>query len=109
MLFILYHLPMILGFTFYFVMWHSVFSLKNIFRYLSKDGLISAKAIARQIGFYSIVSFAGFILFGGTGFLFLGNNELIAYVFLFLAVLTAPHMQVMHHMYKNIKLLTTDK
>ncbi len=109
LLFILYHLPMILGFTFYFVLWHSVFSLKNIFRYLSKDGLISPKTIAKQISFYSIISFVGFIIFGGTGFLFLGNNELIAYVFLFLAVLTAPHMQVMHNMYRNIKLLTADK
>ncbi len=109
LLFVLYHLPMILGFTFYFVLWHSVFSLKNIFRYLSKDGLMSPKTIAKQISFYSIISFVGFIIFGGTGFLFLGNNMLIAYVFLFLAVLTAPHMQVMHNMYKNIKLLTADK
>ena len=106
LLFVLYHLPMILGFTFYFVLWHSVFSLKNIFRYLSKDGLISSVAIAKQISFYSLLSFVGFIIFGSTGFLFLGNNELIAYVFLFLAVLTAPHMQVMHNMYKNIKLPT---
>ena len=109
LLFVLYHLPMILGFTFYFVLWHSVFSLKNIFLYLSKDGLIAPLAIAKQIGFYSIISFCGFIIFGSTGFLFLGNNELIAYVFLFLAVLTAPHMQVMHNMYKNIKLLTAGK
>lgn len=106
LLFVLYHLPMILGFTFYFVLWHSLFSLKNIFRYLSKDGLISPIAIAKQISFYSIISFAGFIIFGSTGFLFFDNNMLIAYVFLFLAVLTAPHMQVMHNMYKNIKGLT---
>lgn len=109
LLFILYHLPMILGFTFYFVLWHSVFSLKNIFNYLSKDGLISKLAIVKQIGFYSIISFVGFIIFGTSGFLFLGNNMLVAYVFLFLAVLTAPHMEVMHNMYKNIKLLTANK
>jgi len=109
LLFVLYHLPMILGFTFYFVMWHSVFSLKNIFRYLSKDGLISSVTIAKKISFYSLLSFVGFIIFGSAGFLFLGNNELIAYVFLFLAVLTAPHMQVMHNMYKNIKLPTVNK
>ena len=109
LLFILYHLPMILGFTFYFVLWHSVFSLKNIFRYLRKDGLISGAAIAKQISFYSMISFIGFIVFGCMGFLFLNNNSLIAYVFLLLAVLTAPHMQVMHHMYNNIKLLRTNE
>ena len=109
LLFVLYHLPMILGFTFYFVLWHSVFSLKNIFRYLSKGGLITPLAIAKQISFYSIISFIGFVIFGSAGFLFLGNNMLVAYVFLFLAVLTAPHMEVMHNMYKNIKLLTAGK
>jgi Brp/Blh family beta-carotene 15,15'-monooxygenase len=109
LLFVLYQLPMILGFTFYFVLWHSVFSLRNIFRYLSKDGLISTKAIVKQISLYSIISFAAFIIFGGTGYIFLDSNKLIAYVFLSLAVLTAPHMQVMHHMYKNIKLLTVKK
>ena len=109
LLIVLYFLPMILGFTFYFVLWHSVFSLKNIFSYLHKNGLISRIAIAKEIGFYSMLSFVGFLLFGCTGFLFLGTNELIAYVFLFLAVLTAPHMQVMHNMYKNIKLLTPSR
>ena len=109
LLIVLYFLPMILGFTFYFVLWHSVFSLKNIFSYLNKNGLTSRIAIAKEIGFYSILSFGGFMIFGCTGFLFLGNNELIAYVFLFLAVLTAPHMQVMHNMHKNIKLLTISK
>lgn len=109
LLFVLYFLPMILGFTFYFVLWHSVFSLKNIFSYLNKNGLISRIAIAKEIGFYSILSFGGFIIFGYTGFLFLGNNELIAYVFLFLAVLTAPHMQVMHNMYQKLKLVRAHK
>lgn len=108
LLFVLYHLPMILGFTFYFVLWHSVFSLKNIFRYLTKNGLISTAIIAKQIGFYSILSFVGFIIFGAMGFLFLGNNMLIAYVFLFLAVLTAPHMQVMHNMYNKINFLRAE-
>ena len=108
-LFILFSLPMLLGFTFYFVLWHSVFSLKNIFSYLNKNGLISRIAIAKEIGFYSILSFGGFIIFGYTGFLFLGNNELIAYVFLFLAVLTAPHMQVMHNMYQKLKLVRAHK
>ena len=35
-LFILFNLPMLLGFTFYFVVWHSVLSLNNIVTYLRK-------------------------------------------------------------------------
>lgn len=105
LLFVLYKLPMILGFTFYFVAWHSIFSLKNIFHYLRKDGLISIKSIVKQISFYSLISFFGFLVFSLTGLIFLNNHSFIAYVFLALAVLTAPHMLVMHNMYKSAKFL----
>ena len=106
LLIILYNLPMILGFTFYFVLWHSLFSLKNIFQYLGKDGMISHGVIAKQISLYSLIAFLGFFVFAFAGVLILNYNSLIAYVFLLLAVLTAPHMQVMHHMYINLKKLS---
>lgn len=103
LLVILFFLPMILGFTFYFVLWHSLFSLRNIIRYLRNGCAISLHSIVKQIAVYSLISFAGFLIFGCTGLLFLSNDSIIAYVFLALAVLTAPHMQVMHKMYKRIK------
>ena len=73
---------MILGFTFYFVLWHSLFSLKNIFKYLGKDGMVSQSLIAKQISFYSLISFVGFIAFAFAGVLILNYNSLLAYVFL---------------------------
>ncbi len=103
LLIILFFLPMILGFTFYFVLWHSLFSLRNIIRYLRGSGSVSLRSIVRQITVYSLISFAGFLIFGCTGILFLSTDSIIAYVFLALAVLTAPHVQVMHKMYKRIK------
>ncbi|MBC7510311.1 MAG: Brp/Blh family beta-carotene 15,15'-dioxygenase [Ferruginibacter sp.] len=102
-LFILYNLPMVLGFTFYFILWHSVLSLRNITHYLSKDGLFSTKLIAKQIGLYSLLAMLGVILFGLTGSMFVSNNSMLVYVFLGLAVLTAPHMQIMQQMYKSIR------
>ena len=102
-LFILYNLPMVLGFTFYFILWHSVLSLRNITRYLSKDGLFSTKLIAKQIGLYSLLAMSGIVLFGLTGSMFVSNNTMLVYVFLGLAVLTAPHMQIMQQMYKSIR------
>ena len=99
---ILYNLPMMLGFTFYFIVWHSVLSLKNIINYLRKDGIFKTKVIARQIAFYSLLAMVGMVLFGLTGFMFASNNTMIVYVFLGLAVLTAPHMQIMHNMYKSL-------
>lgn len=100
---ILYNLPMVLGFTFYFVVWHSFLSLNNIVIYLRKDGLISGGTIIKQIFFYSILAMAGVLIFGFTGFMFINMNAFMGYIFLGLAVLTAPHMQVMNNMYNNIR------
>lgn len=106
-LFILYNLPMTLGFTFYFILWHSVLSLRNIIKYLRKDGLFSATLISKQLALYSILAIAGIGLFGISGFMFTNNNAMMVYVFLGLAVLTAPHMEVMHDMYKSMRKKST--
>jgi Brp/Blh family beta-carotene 15,15'-monooxygenase len=102
---ILYNLPMVLGFTFYFVIWHSTLSLKNITSYLRENSSFNtANRVFRQIVFYSLLAIGGILIFGFTGFMFINNNAIMAYSFLGLAVLTAPHMQVMHDMYHKIRL-----
>lgn len=103
LLFILYHLPMLLGFTFYFVVWHSVLSIQKIISYLRQDKLFSSSVIIRQICFYSFLAMAGIVIFGFAGFMFVNANTIVIYVFLGLAVLTAPHMQIMHDMYRSIR------
>jgi beta-carotene 15,15'-dioxygenase len=102
-LFILFNLPMLLGFTFYFVVWHSVLSLRNIISYLRNDKSVSAHGITRQIILYSFLAIVGIALFGLTGFMFSSSNAIMGYLFLGLAVLTAPHMQIMHDMYHRIR------
>jgi Brp/Blh family beta-carotene 15,15'-monooxygenase len=102
--FILYNLPMLLGFTFYFVLWHSVLSLKNIVTYLRKDNQFSLVSIVKQIGVYSSIASAGIIFVGFCGFKFGSHNTLIISIFMGLAVLTAPHMQIMHLMYNRIRM-----
>jgi len=101
---ILYNLPMILGFTFYFVVWHSFLSLKNIINYLRKDGTFTNAIITKQILGYSALAIVGISLFGFAGFMFININALMGYIFLGLAVLTAPHMQVMYNMYHTIRI-----
>ena len=103
-LIILYNLPMILGFTFYFVVWHSFLSLKNIVNYLRRDNVFTAPTIIKQILIYSVLALAGIAIFGLTGFMFINLNSIIGYIFLSLAVLTAPHMQIMHDMYSSLRL-----
>jgi len=100
---ILFYLPLILGFTFYFVFWHSLLSLQNVIKYLRENSLHSMKFILKQLAIYSVLAMAGISLFGLTGSMFYSNEAMKVYVFLGLAVLTAPHMGVMHHMYKSMR------
>ena len=58
--------------------------------------------LSRSGASFSSVAFNQF-LFGIAGFMFVNNNTLVIYVLLGLAVLTAPHMQIMHTMYNNIR------
>ena len=108
-LFILFKLPMLLGFTFYFVVWHSVLSLNNILVYLQRENAFTREIIIRQIIQYSILAIGGIALFGLAGFMFTSNNSILGYLFLGLAVLTAPHMQIMHDMYCSLRQFKTVK
>ena len=102
-LLILFNLPMLLGFTFYFVVWHSVLSLNNITAYLRKNNSHTKYSIKKEIVFYSVLAIGGIALFGLTGFMFINSNAMVGYLFLGLAVLTAPHIQVMYYMYNSIR------
>ena len=102
-LFILFNLPMLLGFTFYFVVWHSILSLNNIVLYLRNNNTYSLNIISRQILLYSVLAITGIGMFGLTGFMFISSNAIAGYIFLGLAVLTAPHMQIMHDMYNSLR------
>lgn len=102
-LIILFNLPLLPGFTFYFVIWHSVLSLNNIITYVKRDNNYPAKSLSRQILLYSMIAIGGICLFGLTGFMFISTTGVISYLFLGLAVLTAPHMQIMHDMYNSLR------
>jgi beta-carotene 15,15'-dioxygenase len=100
---IIFNLSLIMGFSFYFIVWHSVLSIHNIFQYLRRENLVTFFSILKQIGLYSLLAMGGIVLIGLTGFMFLNSHTMMGYVFMGLAVLTAPHMQVMHDMYNKIR------
>jgi Brp/Blh family beta-carotene 15,15'-monooxygenase len=101
--FILFNLPLLLGFTFYFVCWHSFISLSNIVKYLRVDKSVSYVSIAKQILMYSSIAILGVVLSGLAGFMFLNYNSIAGYTFVGLAVLTAPHLEIMYNMYGVIR------
>lgn len=103
-LFIIFNLPMLIGFSFYLVVWHSILSLNNIVFYLKNNNGYSEYIITKQILLYSTLAIGGIGLFGLTGFMFISSHAMAGYIFLGLAVLTAPHMQIMYDMYNSIRL-----
>ena len=100
---ILFFMPMLLGFTFYFVVWHSVISLNNIVTYLKADVGNNSNKIIKDILLYSALALLGIGFFGFSAFFYTNTSAMSGYIFLGLAVLTAPHMGIMHSMYKSIR------
>jgi beta-carotene 15,15'-dioxygenase len=96
-------MPLIIGFTFYFIIWHSSLSLQNIIYFIRKGSTIKKSMILLQIGLYSLLSFIGISIFGIMGFMFTTQEAFVGYIFAALAVLTVPHMQVIQSMYQKIR------
>jgi Brp/Blh family beta-carotene 15,15'-monooxygenase len=103
---ILYNLPLLLSFSFYFLLWHSVFSLKSILKYLLKDKSIDATLVIKEIVRNSLIATLGIILCGLAGYKYATNPNLVIYAVLGLAVLTTSHMQIMHQMYNQVDVLS---
>lgn len=103
LVFLLFNLPLLTGFTFYFIVWHSVLSLQNIISYLKAGDNYSQGTVVKQVILYSVLAFIGILIVGSLGFMFISNQAIIIYIFLGLAVLTAPHMQIMHDMYGHLR------
>jgi beta-carotene 15,15'-dioxygenase len=100
---ILYYLPLMLGFTFYFIVWHSVLSIQMIFKYLKNEKSYAKADISTQMVKYSLLALTALAIVGYFGYQFSNRSSFIVYIFLGLAVLTAPHMQVMYNMYNKIR------
>jgi Brp/Blh family beta-carotene 15,15'-monooxygenase len=101
--FILWQLPLLEGFTFYFIGWHSVLSLDCIVGYLCRSGAFSRRKVTGQIALFSALAIVGIMGVGWAGFMFASPTSMAWYVFMGLAVLTAPHMEVMHDMYHRLR------
>jgi beta-carotene 15,15'-dioxygenase len=102
LIFIVSALPMLLAFTFYFALWHSILSVRNIFSYFKsfnntkKFTLICNKSIL-----FSLLALGSIVgLYFGLHY-FMPDMNLLFALLIVLSVLTLPHLTVMHGMYKN--------
>ena len=98
-------LPLLMAFTFYFALWHSILSVRNIFFYFKsfnndkKFAIICNKSIL-----FSLLALGGmFMIFFVLNY-FLPNMNMLFALLIILSVLTLPHLQVMHRMYQNLNI-----
>jgi Brp/Blh family beta-carotene 15,15'-monooxygenase len=102
-LLILLKMPMLLGFGFYFSLWHSILTLVSLREYLLQASPFQWKKQVKNGITNSILAFGliGFLIwFTGA---YKNQSTLIAILFAGIAVLTAPHMLVISDMLKNLK------
>lgn len=95
-------LPLLMAFAFYFALWHSILSVRNIFSYFKsfnnekKFAIICNKSIL-----FSVLALGGMVLLYFILNYFLPNMNMLFALLIILSVLTLPHLQVMHRMYQN--------
>jgi hypothetical protein len=100
---LVHFLPLILGFTFYFILWHSLLSLNDIIAFLRSDDRYSMRTILGRIALFSALAFVGIGVLVLLGSMYVSSRALLMSVILGLAVLTAPHIGIMHAMYARLR------
>ena len=95
-------LPILLGFGFYFSCWHSILTILSLKSYIWGKRS-DWKSCIRNGASNSIIALilVGLVIFVSEGFNEL--NSLISFMFIGIAVLTAPHMVVISTMFKHTK------
>jgi Brp/Blh family beta-carotene 15,15'-monooxygenase len=100
---ILYVLPLVPAFTFYFAIWHSVLSLQAITRHLRQHFAMSIRQVilrAIPLTLISLSAISAFLWFGGMNFEF---SRVIMGTLMSISILTLPHMGIMNSMYSGLQ------
>jgi beta-carotene 15,15'-dioxygenase len=98
------YLPFLLAFAFYFGLWHSLLCFQSIRKYIVENQQILAwKILARKALVFSLVAIFGIVFFILLGNIYNQTSNLLFYLFIGIAILTAPHMSVMSTMFSAMK------
>ncbi len=103
LLFIITLMPLLMAFTFYFALWHSILSVRNIFSYFkSFNNAKKFAVICNKSILFSVLALGGMVLLYLVLNYFLPDMNMLFALLIILSVLTVPHLQVMHRMYQNV-------
>ncbi|MFC4263249.1 Brp/Blh family beta-carotene 15,15'-dioxygenase [Ferruginibacter yonginensis] len=101
---ILIMLPSLLAFTFYFALWHSILSIRNIFSYVTvHNNSTKLKAVVKKFILFSVAALVGMFGLYYALTMFMPDVNLLLALLLTLSVLTLPHLEVMHKMYVRLQ------
>ena len=96
-------MPLLMAFTFYFALWHSILSVRNIFSYFkSFNNAKKFAVICNKSILFSVLALGGMVMLYFVLSYFLPDMNMLFALLIILSVLTLPHLQVMHRMYQNV-------
>jgi len=100
--FMFFFTPMLVGFTLYFTLWHSLGSLLNQLAFYKKiwPGF-TLKDYYRQAAPYTILALIGFIIMVSGHSYMLPGVSIISTFLVFIACVTLPHIFVVHESYQH--------
>jgi len=98
---LIFSIPLILGFAFYFCAWHAVLSFQSILKHLEWQTKSPVFVLKKLVP----TNLAAWLFLGSLMFYFKSDlNRLTAILFLGIAVLTAPHIGVISKMLQSQKI-----
>lgn len=99
LLLIIYFLPLLPAFVLYFSAWHALNTFKHMADFMGADTSIYQlwlKALP-----FTIISFVFLVVVGFVWFTMLSEIDPLPVLFIFIAIITLPHLVVMHGMFRH--------
>lgn len=103
-LFLMFKLPLLLAFTFYFGCWHSIRSMDFIRHHLSvNQEIMSWNTLCKKALPFTLIAISFIAILVYILYTMFGMSITLMSLFIGVAILTAPHLSVMSDMYAQLK------
>lgn len=100
---IVYALPLLLSFSFYFGCWHSIRSMESIKKHLSQNNVLMTWAqLWKEAFLFSMIAIFFILILSYFLYTHLGMSTTLMSLFIGVAILTAPHLSIMSEMFQHL-------